>query len=93
MEHMADGSLLSPHEGRPSPLWLPVAAVAAVLSLVVLFLPTVGAMGAVAAGSVTALLSIAALQRTRSGTRAARSSLVVLCVGLMVMGVGAALGS
>jgi hypothetical protein len=92
MEHSPGVSLPPQQGGGPSPLWLPVATVSAIVAVLLLVVPTVGPMVTVAAGSVTALLGIAALQRTRSRTRAARSSLAVLVVGLLVMGLGAALG-
>lgn len=88
----SSGSSSLPDSGElPGRLWVPAAAVAALASLLLLSVPDVATAITIAAGSITALLGLAALQRCRRGTVAARLSLLALCVGVVVVGVGAAI--
>lgn len=90
MQWSPQASLLPDSGDLPGRLWVPAAAMAALASLLLLVAPDVAPEGAITAGSITALLGLAALQRCRRRTAAARLSLLALCVGVVVIGVGAA---
>jgi hypothetical protein len=77
----------------PSRAWVPVALAIAIASLVAgLFGPTpLGPTVALSGGSIAALLSLAALQRSVRASTAARLAMLALVIGVAALGVGATL--
>jgi hypothetical protein len=78
---------------EPSRAWSPVALGLAVASLSAgLFGPArSGPTFALSGGSLAALLSLAALQRSRSASTRARLAMLALVIGVVALGVGATL--
>jgi hypothetical protein len=77
----------------PSRAWTPLALTLAVGSLLAgLAAPApAGPVAALLGGSVAALLALAALQRQRRASPAARLAMLALVIGVIALGVGATL--